>query len=117
MQWLLSILCLTVTTGNPNASNCSNAGWIGDGYCDDVTNNIQCNYDGGDCCGVNINTQYCVQCQCLDGNTTTTSGGPTTTGALTTSSTLFGGIIIDMYSRIAIFIGTHVRQSHSYVKV
>ena len=92
----------TVSTVNPNNPNCSNAGWIGDGWCDDVTNNIQCNYDGGDCCGANINTQYCVVCQCLSGggNTTTTSGGPTTTGAFTTSSTLFGGtshIIIHNY--------------------
>ena len=31
--------------------------WIGDGFCDDPTNNNECNYDGGDCCGSDINTQ------------------------------------------------------------
>ena len=100
---------LSVSTGNPNSTNnstnggCSNAAWIGDGYCDDVTNNIQCNYDGGDCCGVNINTNFCIQCQCLSGggNTTTTSGGSTTTGA---STTLFEGIIIDNYKMLFFLI-------------
>ena len=38
--------------------------WIGDGYCDDVTNNVGCLFDGGDCCGTNVNTQYCDNCQC-----------------------------------------------------
>ena len=37
----------------------SNPGWIGVGYCDDENNNTGCHFDGGDCCGVNINTQYC----------------------------------------------------------
>ena len=40
---------------------------IGDGYCDDINNNLSCNFDGGDCCGANINTDYCVECQCLEG--------------------------------------------------
>ena len=34
-------------------------GYIGDGYCNDENNNAGCHFDGGDCCGVNINTQYC----------------------------------------------------------
>ena len=42
----------------------SNPSWIGDGYCDDETNNAGCNFDGGDCCGENINTQYCNECIC-----------------------------------------------------
>ena len=41
-----------------------NQEWIGDGYCDDINNNLNCNYDGGDCCGSNVNTQYCTECQC-----------------------------------------------------
>ena len=40
--------------------------WIGDGYCDDINNNLDCTYDGGDCCGSNVNTQYCTDCQCLE---------------------------------------------------
>ena len=45
-----------------------NTGWIGDGYCDDINNSPDCTYDGGDCCGDNINTDYCTECQCLDPN-------------------------------------------------
>ena len=52
--------------GDTNHGECPNPGWIGDGYCDDVTNNQYCNYDGGDCCGAAINTQYCSECQCLN---------------------------------------------------
>ena len=37
---------------------------IGDGYCDDVTNNAICNYDGGDCCFAKTNTLFCTECQC-----------------------------------------------------
>ena len=31
--------------------------WIGDGFCDDDTNNAACEYDGGDCCGDSVNVQ------------------------------------------------------------
>ena len=48
-----------VTTGE----GC-NPDWITDGYCDDINNKLNCNYDGGDCCGSNVNTQYCTECQC-----------------------------------------------------
>ena len=41
-----------------------NTNWIGDGYCNDETNTFKCNYDGGDCC-VNINADYCSDCNCL----------------------------------------------------
>ena len=38
---------------------------MGDGYCDDLTNNKECNYDGGDCCGPNPQTMFCIICQCI----------------------------------------------------
>ena len=38
---------------------------VGNGFCNDETNNADCNYDGGDCCGSCINTDYCSQCVCL----------------------------------------------------
>ena len=41
---------------------------IGDGYCNDESNNPECVYDGGDCCGSCINTEYCTYCTCI-GNT------------------------------------------------
>ncbi|CAN0519554.1 unnamed protein product, partial [Laminaria digitata] len=33
--------------------------WLGDGFCDPDTNNLGCDYDGGDCC----------ECTCVDGPT------------------------------------------------
>ena len=49
-------------------TGCINLQWVGDGFCDDITNTEICNYDGGDCCGYNVNTQNCKKCQCLDPN-------------------------------------------------
>jgi len=40
--------------------------WRGDNYCDDGNNNEGCDYDGGDCCGSNVNKTYCQNCECLD---------------------------------------------------
>ena len=39
---------------------------IGDGYCHDEVNTEECNYDGGDCCGSCINTNFCSECDCLN---------------------------------------------------
>ena len=36
---------------------------IGNGVCNDETNNPGCFYDGGDCC-VNINKDHCTDCIC-----------------------------------------------------
>jgi hypothetical protein len=43
---------------------CDKDFWIGDGFCDDETNTEICQFDGGDCCGSNVNTQYCIECVC-----------------------------------------------------
>ena len=61
--------------------------WVGDGYCDDETNTESCYYDGGDCCGSNVNTQYCTGCVCLEGGG---SGGITTTSGTTGQTTTAG---------------------------
>ena len=45
---------------------CENFNWKGDGYCDDGNNHEGCEYDGGDCCGSNVDTTWCNECQCLD---------------------------------------------------
>ena len=39
----------------------------GDDFCDDLTNNEVCEWDGGDCCGNNTNTKYCKDCECNEG--------------------------------------------------
>ena len=38
---------------------------VGDGICNDETNIAGCNYDGGDCCGYNINSEHCTECTCF----------------------------------------------------
>ena len=67
------------TTPTVAPAVCENPTWIGDGYCDDITNNPECSYDGGDCCGPAVDTQFCSECQCIDGNLTTTTETATTT--------------------------------------
>ena len=37
---------------------------MGNGLCSDVINNPECDYDGGDCCGSNVNTDWCTDCIC-----------------------------------------------------
>ena len=70
------------TTLVPCTGTCFNAGERGDGWCDDENNNCGCDWDGGDCCGDNVNTYYCTKCDCLDpsfnSNTTTTTTTTTT---------------------------------------
>ena len=38
---------------------------VGDGYCNDITNNVECVFDGGDCCGSCVNTKFCTRCECI----------------------------------------------------
>ena len=63
--------------------NC-NQGWINDGGCDDINNNFDCNFDGGDCCGSDVNTAFCTACQCLE------VGGGGSGGTTTSSVTTIG---------------------------
>ena len=39
-------------------------GIVGNGYCNDETNNADCNYDGGDCCKTHVNSDHCSECIC-----------------------------------------------------
>ena len=50
------------------SGTCGVPSWKGDNICDDENNNCGCEWDGGDCCGSNVNTQYCSACECLDPN-------------------------------------------------
>ena len=45
---------------------CDKPLWKGDNSCDDENNNAGCDWDGGDCCGDNVDKQYCTACECLD---------------------------------------------------
>ena len=51
---------------------------------------MECNYDGGDCCLDPVNTQYCSECQCLDGGSTPVTVDPVTTDASTDGTTQSG---------------------------
>ena len=44
------------------------ADWKGDGHCDDINNSEDCSWDGGDCCGSDVDLTYCTNCLCLDPN-------------------------------------------------
>merc|ERR1711934_403825 len=64
----------TTTTTEPPMTGCGSPHWATDQWCDDENNNADCNYDGGvlntenckwdggDCCGANVNTNYCSDC-------------------------------------------------------
>ena len=61
-----------VSFGNDDANadnlcsgTCGTPNWKGDNYCDDENNNCGCEWDAGDCCGSNVNTEYCSACECL----------------------------------------------------
>jgi hypothetical protein len=45
---------------------CHNLTLVGNGLCEDETNTLECNFDDGDCCGSNITTSHCTECQCLE---------------------------------------------------
>ena len=42
--------------------------YIGDEICDDENNKEECDWDGGDCCGSNVNIEYCNFCECHEPN-------------------------------------------------
>ena len=44
---------------------CTQSNKISDGFCNDETNNVECDFDGGDCCGTCVLTQQCSECLCL----------------------------------------------------
>ena len=62
----------TSNTPPTTASGCVFPDYQGDQFCDDENNNANCHYDGGDCCGSNVNITYCTQCLCLDPSHQTT---------------------------------------------
>ena len=40
--------------------------FLADGFCDDENNNVECYFDGGDCC-FDVFTYFCVDCNCYYG--------------------------------------------------
>ena len=63
----------------PDILNCENGvnyAMIGNGHCNDKTNNPTCNYDGGDCCLSSPNTDHCTECLCATTGAVTSPGFP-----------------------------------------
>ena len=54
--------------GIPCSDTCGEPNRKGDNYCNDENNNCGCEWDGADCCGSNVNTFLCSDCECLDPN-------------------------------------------------
>ena len=50
--------------GSANSSNKVSNALVGDGFCHDEMNNGNCNYDGGDCCLLRVNSNHCSDCLC-----------------------------------------------------
>ena len=71
-----------------DSSGCEDISWISDNYCDDGNNNAACVWDGGDCCGINVNIDYCSACECLDPNASDYVDDSSTTSASTSTSSL-----------------------------
>ena len=68
-------------TNNPDCNHdggdcCPNSNMVGDAICHDETNHLGCNYDGGDCCLMNVNTDSCSDCNCLTSGIIMSPGFP-----------------------------------------
>merc|ERR1712047_27727 len=86
------------TTAAPPSTGCGSPNWVGDNFCDDENNNADCNFGGGDCCGDDVNTQYCSACECLEGSTAApTTAAPTTTEAPTAGGCEFENWVGDNF--------------------
>jgi hypothetical protein len=59
-----------ISGSNPNPVDLSACGnyskWALDSFCDDITNTQECNFDGGACCGDNVDKSYCLECECKE---------------------------------------------------
>ena len=61
------ILIVLPVDSDISAGPCLNDYLVADGFCDDDTNNLACNFDGGDCCGFRVLEEYCDACNCHEG--------------------------------------------------
>ena len=50
---------------------------VSNGICNDEINNVDCDYDGGDCCLLSsLNTEQCLECACSTEGVITSPGFP-----------------------------------------
>ena len=55
-------LIYNTTSKSPN--HCKMFEFVGDGFCDDETNDELCDFDGGDCCDTKHDRSLCSECFC-----------------------------------------------------
>merc|ERR1712174_184467 len=72
--------CKCIDPDNQGPPACGLPDYKGDGNCDDENNNKGCAYDGGDCCGSNVQKKYCKVCKCLDPTPKKGCGSPSYKG-------------------------------------
>ena len=56
---VFGLQCKCIDPKNQGKPTCGSPSYKGDGVCDDNNNNKGCDYDGGDCCGAQVNKKYC----------------------------------------------------------
>ena len=66
MHVLTQLRMSALTPSGGAVGGCGQVDYKGDGSCDDQNNDADCDYDGGDCCGADVVTDYCEQCACND---------------------------------------------------
>ena len=84
--------------------NCNDS-WIGDGWCDSINNNEECQYDGGDCCPGDCESttydcgSYGGTCEdCIDPNSSDISAGGECSDDMNCSLTDCGFWLESLYS-------------------
>ena len=65
---IIVVMFLSTESEKTIGKICQEKSWIGDDICDDGNNNFDCEWDGGDCCGMNVIPYYCHECKCLEPN-------------------------------------------------
>ena len=82
-----STTTVTISSTSASGTGCpGDASYNGDGWCDDPLNTAECHFDSGDCCGDNVQTDYCVDCLCLETELSTTQSTTVTTTSITTAT-------------------------------
>ena len=78
IRLVLLKIYLPIFSAPPEILNCADElkYAIGNGHCNDETNNPACNYDHGDCCLSNPNTDHCSECLCATTGVVTSPGFP-----------------------------------------
>ena len=59
-----SPITISSNATSKSPKHCKMVDFIGDGFCDEETNNELCDFDNGDCCDLNNDRTLCPECFC-----------------------------------------------------